>query len=69
MEDAVFARQEDRQGLLLHLGRDDIANLLSPLEDVLRDAAGADLAEGGGGGAESTEAEAVAQRERGEARA
>lgn len=55
--------------MLLHLGRDDIANLLSPLEDVLRDAAGADLAEGGGGGAESTEAEAVAQRERGEARA
>lgn len=41
----------------------------APLEDVLRDAAGADLAEGGGGGAESTEAEAVAQRERGEARA
>ena len=42
----------------------------SPLQDVVRDAAGADLTEGGGGGGNSggaTWAEAEAQSERGEA--
>jgi hypothetical protein len=30
MENAILARQQKRQGLLLHLGGHDIANLLSP---------------------------------------
>jgi len=53
MENAILAGQQKRQGLLLHLGGHDIPNLLSPLQDVVRDAAGADLTEGGGGGGNS----------------
>ena len=30
MENAILAGQQKRQGLLLHLGGNDIANLLSP---------------------------------------
>lgn len=71
MENAILAGQQKRQRLLLHLGGHDIANLLSPLQDVVRDAAGADLAECGGGGVDHDgapweEAETGAQSEWGE---
>jgi len=35
VENAILAGQQKRQGLLLHLGRNDIANLLSPETDFL----------------------------------
>nr|CAB3449464.1 unnamed protein product [Digitaria exilis] len=73
MENAILARQQKRQGLLLHLGGHDIPNLFSPEnEDMVRDAAGADLPEGCGGGdgggnsGGAAWAEAEVQSERGE---